>query len=207
MISHSEKFIFLHIPKTGGTSVEYMLRDFGTVLQGPKNFDSIYYKHATAESIKRTLKREYNKYFKFTFIRNPWDWVVSNFAFNRGLGRPYVIGTGYALSSSVPSWAKHMSFPDWLIWWIETFNPSQSAVFTGADGESLVDVIFRFESLVSDFNRLVGMLGVRSRTSEFPHLKRSDRMRDYESYYDHSSRQLVREHFARDLQYWDATKP
>jgi hypothetical protein len=202
MISHSKKFIFVHIPKTGGTSVERMLRKYGIVLQGRGNFDSMYYKHATAESIKRMMGAEYDKYFKFTIVRNPWDWIVSNYAFNRGLGRPWIIGTGYSLSGKVPDWAKDISFSEWLPWWIDTLNPSQSVMFTGTNGESLVDAIFRFESLTSDFNKLKTRLQLRLWRSRLPHLKKSNRRADYKSYYDDKSMKLVQEHFALDIKYW-----
>ena len=206
MISHSKKFIFVHIPKTGGTSVEHKLRKYGTVLQGKGNFDSIYYKHATALSIKRIMGDEYDKYFKFTFVRNPWDWVVSNYAFNRGLGRPWIINTGYSLSGKVPDWAKDMSFSEWLVWWIDTLYPSQSVMFTRANGEPLVDAIFKFESLTSDFNKLKTRLQLYIWRPRLPHLKSSNRRADYKSYYDDQSMKLVQEHFALDIEYWRSGK-
>jgi len=202
MISHSKKFIFIHIVKTGGTSIEYMLRKYGILLQGNGNFDSIYYKHATALSIKQMMGDEYDNYFKFTFMRNPWDWIVSNYAFNRGLARPYIIGTQYPISSKVPHWAKDMSFFDWLVWWIDTFNPSQSMMFTGTKGELLVDVIFRFESLPSDFFKLKKRLGLWMWWPRLPHLKSSNRNSDYKSYYDDESLEIVQEHFALDIEFW-----
>ncbi len=206
MISHSKKFIFVHIPKTGGTSVERMLCRYGILLQGPGNFDSIYYKHATAESIKRMMGAEYDKYFKFTIVRNPWDWIVSNYAFNRGLGRPWVIDTGYSLSGKVPDWAKDTPFSEWLPWWIDTLDPSQSVMFTDANGESLVDIIFKFESLTSDFNKLKTRLQLRIWRSRLPHLKSSNRESDYKSYYNDESIKLVQEHFALDIEYWNSSK-
>lgn len=152
------------------------------------------------------LGDEYNKYYKFTFVRNPWDWVVSNYAFNRGLTRPYVIGTEYSISGNVPDWAKDMTFSEWLVWWIETFNPSQSAMFTGANGESLVDVIFRTESLTSDFNHLKKRLGLWIWKFRLPHIKSSTRNADYKSYYDDESMKIVQEHFAVDIKYWSLDK-
>ena len=183
-----------------------MLRNYGIMLQGNGNFDSLYYKHATALSIKQMMGAEYDKYFKFTIVRNPWDWVLSNYAFNRGLTRPWIIDTEYSLSGKVPDWAKDISFLDWLVWWIDTFKPSQSVMFTGSDGKSLVDVIFKFESLINDFNKLKTRLQLRLWRSRLPHLKRSKRRSDYKSYYDEDSIKLVREHFALDIEYWSLGK-
>jgi hypothetical protein len=172
----------------------------GVMLQGSENFDSIYFKHATAMSIKQMLGDEYDKYFKFTFVRNPWDWIISNYEFNRGLHRPYVKDTNYSVSSKVPKWAKNMTFTAWLAWWTSTFKPSQSLMFTDTNGDLLVDHIFRFESLQSEFERLQKILGIGNGGILLPRLKSSNRRIDYKSYYDDKNIALVQKHFAMDLE-------
>jgi chondroitin 4-sulfotransferase 11 len=71
MISHQHKFIFIHIPKTGGTSIENF---FG------KNMDHEIDKHYNLN--KYYSSPDYNKniisnYYKFTFVRNPWSFMLS----------------------------------------------------------------------------------------------------------------------------------
>lgn len=198
MISHTKNFIFIHIPKTGGTSIEHGLRPYGKLLQGVVNFESIYYKHVTASALQRMLgPSEYAAYFKFTFVRNPWDWIVSNYAFNRGLCRPYVIGTKYTISGKVPDSAKDVSFSDWLRWWIEELSPSQSTMVVDDEGRLMVDFVGRFEHLESDFHRLCTSLGLP--TAALPHLKASEHG-PYMEYYDETTRQLVIEHFKTDFE-------
>lgn len=70
MILHDSKIIFIHIPRTGGTSVE---KHFGFKHQHG-------WKPETAQHL--TLKEysnhyDVNDYFKFTLVRNPWDRLVS----------------------------------------------------------------------------------------------------------------------------------
>jgi hypothetical protein len=200
MIGHAKKFIFTHIPRTGGTSISQLLARYGIALQGSENYDSIYFKHVAAASMKRMLGEEYDKYFKFAFVRNPWDWLVSNYEYNRGLHRPFVKDTGHAVSGKVPEWARGMSFSEWLVWWTDTFSPSQSAMLTDSNGEILMDAIYRFELLTSDFKKLKRRLGIWTWSFRLPHLQSSKGRAGYRSYYDDRSVKVVRERFSMDLQ-------
>jgi len=65
MISHERRLLFVHVPKTGGSSITYTLRDIF-------EFISDY----THESIW-DLCEAHSDYFKFCTVRNPWDMCVS----------------------------------------------------------------------------------------------------------------------------------
>jgi hypothetical protein len=198
MISHTKKFIFVHIPKTAGTSVSSVLSKYGKYLQGPANFDSMYFKHADAKALKRMLGTEFDNYFKFTFVRNPWDWIVSNFEYNRGLHRPFVKGTAYDVSPNIPDWAKDMSFQKWLPWWIENFHPSQTSMLMDENGRLLVQEIYRFENLSTDLGILFKYLNIWV-YPKIPHLESSNRKLHYKNYYNKSLAELVRCHFSNDF--------
>lgn len=198
MISHARKFLFVHVPKTGGTSIESLLSPYGTVLQGPENFGSIYYKHATAPDLERMLgPSEYRSYFRFTFVRDPWDWIVSQYSFNRGLSPPFVFRSRHELSGRVRREHRRWSFEEWLPWWIEELSPSQSEMLV-CNGRSLeFDFVGRFESFARDVRSVCQHLDVP--VGEIPHLKPSKHRPSY-TYYSEHSRRLVREHFASDFE-------
>ena len=61
------QFIFVHIPKTAGTSTLRWLN--GGVVK--RNC------HSTALQYKKMLGQQYNSFFKFSFVRNPWDRMLS----------------------------------------------------------------------------------------------------------------------------------
>lgn len=69
VISHKYKCIFVHIPRTAGSSIAYQ-KDLFEITENRT--------HDFAANVRNTVsKRIWNKYFKFTFVRNPFDRFVS----------------------------------------------------------------------------------------------------------------------------------
>lgn len=203
MISHSHQFIFIHIPRTGGTSISNSLSPFGIQHQGPRNFGSIYFKHATAMDLREMLGDEFSSYFRFTVVRNPWDWVVSNFYFNGGLHRPYVRGSKIPLSGKQPPWVSVMGFGPWLDWWLSVLEPTQMQMIADADGTLLVDEVLRFENLTEEHRRLAKILDLN--LPPLPHLKSTPRPRAYRDFFVSQTRKLVEDHFHREIRQFGYT--
>ncbi|MGC2166207.1 MAG: sulfotransferase family 2 domain-containing protein [Gallionella sp.] len=199
MISHSKRFIFTHIPKTAGTSVSSVLSQYGIFLQGKQNFESVYFKHLEACRLKTTMGDEFENYFRFSFVRSPWTWLVSNYEYNRGLHRPFVRKSHYGVYGCIPEWAEKMNFSNWVPWWIETFRPSQCSMLVDADGKLLMNEVYKFESLAYDFEKLCDRLEIVTE-GQLPHLIVSSRSKDIREYYDDATRELVAKHFARDFE-------
>lgn len=202
MISHSKRFIFVHVPRTGGTLIEAGLRDHGIVLQGKDNYESVYFKHASARAIKRLMGAAYDEYFKFGLVRNPWDWVVSNFAYNRGMHHCYVAGTPHeALRTPgrMPDWAKDMPFERWLRWWLDELRPGQLELMEDEAGKLLVDEVYRFENMHEDRERLCRRLGVEFVPRAVNTRARSKRG-DYRGYFTAETREWVARHFRKEIE-------
>lgn len=73
--------IFIHIPKTGGTTV---LRMFGYYSVPHEDMfyhidDSFEYCHASAQLIKSKIPDKYSKFYKFAIVRNPLDRLASEY--------------------------------------------------------------------------------------------------------------------------------
>ena len=90
MICHKYKFIFIHIPKTGGTSIEkfFNISPFDNKIPDYDNlvgYDrklGIHLQHATVDEIKKNNlipDTVWNSYFKFTIVRNPYDKMYSEY--------------------------------------------------------------------------------------------------------------------------------
>ncbi|MGK7939871.1 MAG: sulfotransferase family 2 domain-containing protein [Crocosphaera sp.] len=80
LISHEYKFIFLHIGKTGGTSIEKVLCDYLNIdfNETEKNPEGEWWKHIWARYMKEYIGEDiWNDYFTFAFVRNPLDMILS----------------------------------------------------------------------------------------------------------------------------------
>lgn len=153
MISHSKKFIFIHIPRTGGTSIEHALENYSEgKLEGggggrwlPDEVLEMYIrkilgeeklgnaKHLTALDWKKVLGSRYDDYYKFTIVRNPLKKLDSLRRFNIKL----------PADKSLPKW----------LW-------NQSMYFEDEDGNNIVDDIFRFENLEESWKTICSKLEI-----------------------------------------------
>jgi hypothetical protein len=210
LLSVKHRFIFVHIAKTGGTSVR-------AALQGLRWRDPWYWpmflcsrfshlsghrlatklpRHAKIVAAKELLPREYfDELFKFAFVRNPWDLQVSSFHHIRR-ERPQYLGG-------------HRDFEGFLRWKLEPGRPYQYHVDTSIEhqtdylidlhGNIVVDFIGRHERLPQDFSDVCARLGIP--TPNLPHQRRaSDRKKDYRCYYTDETAELVAKQFARDIE-------
>lgn len=137
--------IFIHIPKTAGISISKSI--FGNLAGGHKNYQwyESYYP-----------KETFNKYFKFTFVRNPYHRIFSAYTFLKAGG----INDSDLLFSK-----KYLSnlqgFDDFILDWLNEENMSLSYHFKpqvdfliNKNGEIKMDFIGRMENLSDDFIEL-----------------------------------------------------
>jgi hypothetical protein len=210
ILSHSHRFLFFHIAKTGGMSVREALEPFCVepekfVMRRPSKMigDRVnpLYKvwetlllHAKASDAKRELPPEiFDPYFKFVFVRNPWDWLVSMYHFV--LREPEA-----ARHDEVKALG---TFDAYVEWAVSTPNPFpkgvsgvQSEMITDADGNMLVDYVGAYENLAADFAEVLTILGLQA---SLPHVNQSVH-REYQTYYNDRTRAIVAGHFQPDIE-------
>ncbi|MEL6772057.1 MAG: sulfotransferase family 2 domain-containing protein [Bacteroidota bacterium] len=177
---HLQPFVFIHINKTGGSSVEKAL--------GAR------FEHKTAqEKITMLGRNAWDRKFTFCIVRNPWDRAVSLFHYRKMTDQ-----TGLADTE--------MGFQTWLRQTLQDQDPAfydkprmfmpQRDWIADDNGQILVDYTMRFENLHRSFEEVARRLGKDVR---LPHLKKSKR-RDYRTYYDAATIDLVAEFYAVDLE-------
>ena len=215
LISYSHKFIFFHVTKAAGSSVKKALEDYAQepekfkIARPPKTIDgkpNRFYEmwesvlwHAKARDAKKELSSEvYDRFYKFAFVRNPWDWQVSYYHFI--LKEPTHIR--YELVSSMSG------FEEYLDWVINTKNPFpkgatklQKDIITDKEGNLIVDFVGRFESITQDFDSVCKKINI---SAQLPHVN-SSKHRDYRQYYSEKTKQIVAEHFKEDIELFGYT--
>lgn len=209
LISYSHQFIFFHITKTAGSSIKESLKSYAQELQKfkinrpPKMLgekinplyemweSSIW--HAKARDAQKELPAEvYNNFYKFAFVRNPWDWQVSYYHF--------ILKEETHIKHQL---VKSMDgFEQYLEWVINTKNPFpkgstklQKDIITDSTGKLIVDFVGRYETLDADFSTICQVLNLQA---TLPYLNQS-KHQDYKSYYNEKTRKLVEEHFQEDI--------
>jgi hypothetical protein len=209
LISYSHQFIFFHITKTAGSSIKESLKNYAQELQKfkinrpPKmlgeQINPLYEMwesflwHAKARDAQKELPEEvYNRFYKFAFVRNPWDWQVSYYHFI--LKEKAHIKHQFVKSMD--------GFEEYLQWVINTKNPFpkgatklQKDIITDSTGKLIVDFVGRYETLEADFSTICQVLNLQA---TLPYLNQS-KHQDYQSYYNEKTRKLVEEHFQEDI--------
>lgn len=205
-------FIFVHIYKTGGTSIAHKLLPYSDLrfrlayrygvtcrlisginrLTGQQDHGNEwvtgFHMHATCTDICETLPDgQWSQYYTFAFVRNPWDWLVSLYHYIRQ-------AQGHKYQRDLLA----LSFDD-FVRNVEDFDiQDQSSFVTDTKGRIMVDFVGHFEQISTDFRSVCHMLGLPGLPVQ--HLNRSTRKRDYSYYYDATLRSIVGEKFKRDIE-------
>ena len=201
LISDSHQFIFVHIRKAAGSSIRDTLEPLSLVkptynwskiksrfLRTEKDYKKYAFRqHDSINVARRLMPSElFESYFKFAFVRNPWDRLVSEYEFIRR--RP-----DHGRHSKVMK----MGFEKYIVYQSKRFDAHQINMLADKNGNLLMDFIGKFENLHDDWNRVTDKLGIESK--ELTHRKKAG-IKDYNSYYTDESRALVSELWKRDIE-------
>lgn len=180
------KCIFVHITKTAGTSVAKSLFNYM-----PYHYTAIEYRVIYG-------RKDFNNYYKFAFVRNPWDRLYSAYR--------YLSSGGW--NQKDKAWAKiniiqFKDFNDFVQQWVceENINKHihfkpQHEFICDKHKIILVDYLAYFETLENDFNYICNIMKSEAKLGKHnvnPGL-------DYRGVYSDSSRAIVANVYADDIQ-------
>jgi len=184
IISHKHKFAFVHIPKTGGTSVTSILKPhLGKGPSSGKGWQAHFHTGGMHSGIHRF--HEMGKYFKFAFVRNPWDWLVSLYSSHAQIRG--VVARG---KRGPAAW-------DNFIELVSKSHLRQQASWLMIGGKVCVDHVARFENFTEEVGYIFNKLGFKYK--KIPHRLRRKRQRHYVEWYNKKAVKIVAKAFGRDI--------
>jgi len=228
MLDRKHNAIFIHVPKTGGQSVESVFLELhglswenrAPLLLGPKE-ECVSGSDADPVILTHLLAREYvennhidqkgfDEHFKFAIFRNPWSRMVSEYRYRKdfpGSFEKFVEGR-LKLTDLRKDTTRHIV-------------PQMDFVID-QDGAVIVDFIGRFEELQSDFAIIAERLRLESRT--LPHQNKSGaqkrpqsrlkrltslfgkaKPKPFQEYYTPALRDRLGEFYSRDIEFFGYT--
>ena len=204
MISHKYKCIFLHIPKTAGTSINSFYLD-KSLKHSEANYDYLYgwcpkrklhMQHATVKQLLETdlvSQKEWENYFKFCFVRNPWDRAFSDYYWMmndrkiKDSFENYINKQGKF--SKVLNDKTNINYRgDHLI--------SQSE-FLDTNGVAPINFIGRFENFEKDILKVNKELGIDEKFNI--HLNKGKVKKHYSKFYNSAKKDMVEEKYNEDI--------
>jgi hypothetical protein len=206
MISHAHRCIFVHVPRSGGTSIEDAIwpgsrtvddlwMGFISTFHNPYHTGGL--QHLPAKMLREVVGADiFEEYFKFSFIRNPWDKAVSQYCYMRR--RPDL--------RALIGMDEHDDFKTYLrlirtaahVQW-----EPQHAILCDDAGKLLVDDLGRYETFAIDVARMLARLDM---TAPLSHANRSERA-PLDHYYDSEAIDMVAEMYAEDIRLFGYAPP
>lgn len=197
MISHKYKCIFVHIPRTAGTSIEKWI--YGQSWWGVEKNT----KHLLASQAKKAYEQYWNDYFKFSIVRNPWDRMVSCLKFNgyfkldtnNGIIDLSGYKNLYSIDNVILEHDHRFSKKEKLI----SDKHIPNAIYGNILDEEL-DYIGKYEDLENAVKYIKDRIKIRNDFDFNSHMNESKNRKNYKKYYDKGTKKEVKSMFLKDIE-------
>ena len=205
IVSQTYKTLYFHIAKTGGSSIAQLLRENGLddgVLSNKKEsleIKTVYFKEVV---------ENWDEYYKFTFVRNKFDLLISLYNYDRQLNGKFSLSKDVTFEQFIKEYVgcddtdlKQGLYTDWI----------DQHYLTHLNGEHMYDFIGQFDNFDDDLNKVCYRLGLhktRGSTSFAVGLTNTqirvnvgnyDRSKK-EGYYTPDLKEVVRARFPEEMQ-------
>ena len=210
IISHKHKFIFIHIPKCAGSAICQSLikslhpesLDKGNFNRLDPNITQVFKiglnqgnsdelnQHDTLKEVQNYFiekNLDINDYFKFSFMRNPWDRRVSQHQYAKRMAKK---GAHWAIEASL------MPFKEFIV----ERNDSQLNWIKNEQGKVSVDFLGSGRNLQNEFNFICKKIGVSE--IELSHIN-ATKHKPYIKYYNNETRSIVASNCSKDIEYFN----
>jgi len=206
MISHKHKCIFIHIPKTAGMSINSFFHPEVNFYQDVPNYEilfgwcpkrQLHMQHATAKQLLETeliTEEQWNDYYKFTFVRNPWDRAYSDYKWIQGFSGIYggfkdFINKAGDFDQILNNKSSMNYLGDHLQLQTDFFD---------FEGFYKPDFIGRFENFPKDILKILKDLEIKKSFDIF--INTSKREKDYSLFYTNTFMHLISKKYYLDIE-------
>lgn len=206
MISHEHKCIFIHIPKTAGSSINTFFHPGVKFHHDSPDYERLFgwcperklhMQHATSKQLLETelvTKEQWETYYKFLFVRNPWDRAYSDYVFIQNFS---------GIKGSFKSFLKKENE------FKKILNDNSDSSYLGDhlqlqtdffdfEGIYKPDFIGRFENFTEDIGQVLINLQIDKVFNK--HSNKSKRKKEYSLFYTNSNKQLVADKYGQDIE-------
>jgi len=175
MISDIHRCIFIHIPKTGGSTVEEMFRmnGFGNIPAREV--------HLSACLLQKRYPEKFLSYYKFSIVRNPW-------------ARAYSVWWNYVQSGKTKQTLYEFCNTIHTRFLLVPQFDMLSA------GENVIDYIGRFEELNDVLSFVIEKFGLV--INDIPHQKKREGKPHYTDFFDDKTIELIAKRYNKDIVTW-----
>ncbi len=212
MISDQKRFLFIHIPKTAGNSIQNILRDYsedniivnyehqdGIERFGVNNKKYRLSKHSFLSQCKTNIDSTvYNSLFKFATIRNPWDRMVSLY-FSPAQGRTEWNRPEF-LELIQNAVALRYFIRENLILNNDQDESDPKQIIDNLPLDHDIDFLIRFERLNEDFEQVCEKLDIPHKPLPIRNISGHTH---YSEYYDEDLKELVSQRFKDEIAFGD----
>ncbi len=185
-ISHDLKLIFIHVHRTGGSTIRNLLKqELGSKIENISQ-------HGNAMSSESVFLEKHADYFRFGFVRNPWDRLLSWYS---------LINKWDPLNIEL----ERLRFEEFLELDLSAKQGDDFFHYNQLDyfpllNDSLNSIkIYRYEKFEDETNEIFGLLG--HPLKKIP-ITNNTSIKDYKDFYTERSKELVKQKCHKDITYF-----
>ena len=197
-VDFKHRFVFVHIPKMGGTSISYALKALGAEnsITGAENGSARKKGHNGLKGLEREFGERLNGMFKFCVVRNPLEWGVSLYHHFGSLNPTRRLRKVAHDVSNYKEFLRAVKASPGLRRRVK----EQLWYASGLDDRPHMDLIIRFDNLQAGFDEAMSTIGMG--TMRLPFKNASRPRPSYQSFYDAEATELFKGLFRHDVRGW-----
>lgn len=203
--------MFIHVPKTGGCTIEHLIfkahynikktvdyynPEAKKQRQEMMSIDGEWAQHfSLLKNIQKYSIKDHEKYFKFAFVRNPWDRAYSEYLYMK------------KMHCECNQEEAQMSFKDYIknnfkCSWRDHVSP-QYEFLVDSSGEIAVDFLGKFENFQEDLGKVLRKIGA-DQFEKIPLINKTRTIMEknknpYWLYYDDETQEIVGSKYKKDV--------